>query len=151
MTYSAGYPIAYATPARRAELRAMPYVDYLRTPEWKQVRWVALHEGGHRCRLCPNMVGLDVHHPHGYECRGAETIADVVVLCRDCHEREHVTRAPQADAGPLPPRPPLTGAAAELDRLRCEILASRAAGDDSTADRLTSERDALWRSLARAA
>ena len=143
------YPIAYATEARRRELRAMSYSDYLRSPEWRQVRWTALHEGGHRCRLCPEVHGLEVHHPHGYECRGAETSADVVVLCDACHNREHVTRAPVVDA--------LRAAGSGAHRIEARLAAMaerivylREVGDHTEADRLTRERDALFRS-ARAA
>lgn len=143
------HPIAYATEARRRELRAMAYSEYLRSPEWRQVRWTALHEGGHRCRLCPEVHGLEVHHPHGYECRGAETSADVVVLCDACHNREHVTRAPVVDAAALPAREP-TETEARLAAMAARIVALRDFGDHTEADRLTRERDALFRS-ARAA
>lgn len=144
------YPIAYATPKRRMELRSMPYSEYLRTPEWRQVRWVALNEAGHRCRLCPSIDNLEVHHPHGYECRGAETPADVVVLCDACHGREHVTRAPVVDAAAVPRRQS-TPEEAELDAMRCEILRLRGVGDHDAADLLTRQREQRWRQIGRVA
>jgi hypothetical protein len=146
-TIARAYPIAYATERRRAELRAMAYSDYLRSPEWAQVRWHAMHEGQHRCRLCGALDRLEVHH-NDYTCRGAETPADVVVLCDACHERHHVTRPPAVDAEAVR-RPAVAGPALELERLRAAILSARAVGDDPLADRLTGERDTLWRSLAR--
>jgi hypothetical protein len=37
---------------RLAALRSMPYVDYLETPEWRNVRMCALHAAGRRCEVC---------------------------------------------------------------------------------------------------
>lgn len=76
-------------PERIAELRAMPYDDYLRTPEWRQTRAAALIRADHRCALEPNHTGtLDVHHRY-YERRGAELPSDVIVLCHACHRLHH--------------------------------------------------------------
>lgn len=141
-----GYPIAYATPERRAELRSMPYTDYLRTTEWKQVRWIVLNEAGHRCQLCPAIHRLEVHHHRGYECRGSESKTDVIVLCSGCHEKEHVSRPSVADAAPIVPRAP-TSEESELDAMRCEILRLRAVGDHDAADLLTRQRERRWREL----
>jgi restriction endonuclease Mrr len=76
-------------PERLAELRAMPYDEYLRTPEWKQTRAAALVRADHRCALDPSHTGrLDVHHRY-YERRGAELPSDLIVLCRACHHLHH--------------------------------------------------------------
>jgi hypothetical protein len=76
-------------PDRLAELRAMPYDDYLRTPEWKQTRAIALVRADHRCALDPKHTGqLDVHHRY-YERRGAELPSDLIVLCHACHQLHH--------------------------------------------------------------
>ncbi len=141
------YPIAYATSARRAELRSMPYAEYLRTTEWAQVRWCALNEGCHRCRLCGALDALEVHH-NDYTTRGGETLADVVVLCDGCHERHHLAHPPVTDAAGTPPPAP---GDPELERMRGLILAARARGDHQEADRLTREREKVWRSLCRRA
>jgi restriction endonuclease Mrr len=79
-----------ATPKRLAELRTMPYDEYLRTPEWRQIRAAALVRADHRCALDPNHPGrLEVHHRY-YERRGAELPSDLIVLCGDCHRRHHL-------------------------------------------------------------
>lgn len=85
-------PIAEeATGHRLVELRAMPYDDYLRTPEWKMTRAAALVRADHQCAMDPSHTGiLEVHHRH-YERRGAELPSDLIVLCRACHQVHHRT------------------------------------------------------------
>lgn len=74
---------------RLAELRAMPYHDFLRSPEWRQTRAAALLRADNRCSLdITHTEDLDVHH-RTYERLGAELSTDVVVLCRSCHELHH--------------------------------------------------------------
>lgn len=80
------YPI---NSERIAELRAMPYRDYLRTPEWCQTRAAALERAGHRCSLDhTHSDHLEVHH-NTYDRLGAELPSDVVVLCQACHRVHH--------------------------------------------------------------
>lgn len=81
--------------ARLAVLKAMPYAEYLRTPEWQEARRRALYRAGYRCQTCNGQGRLDVHH-RTYERRGNERNSDLTVLCRPCHERFH-------DQLPLPP------------------------------------------------
>jgi restriction endonuclease Mrr len=83
-------PVADELPAQRlAELQTMPYDEYLRTPEWKQTRAVALVHADHRCALDPEHPGqLEVHHRY-YERRGAELPNDLIVLCHACHQLHH--------------------------------------------------------------
>jgi hypothetical protein len=83
-------PVAdLVVPDRLAELRGMPYDEYLRTPEWKQTRAAALVRAEHRCALDPEHAGqLDVHHRY-YERRGAELPSDLIVLCHACHRLHH--------------------------------------------------------------
>lgn len=81
------------------DLATMPYADYLNTVHWQAVKIAALERAGRRCYLCNSNELLEVHH-RTYERRGREQDGDVVVLCRDCHERFHapldgvVTRMP---------------------------------------------------------
>ncbi len=77
-----------AREARIVVLKAMPYAEYLQTPEWQEVRRRALYRAGYRCQACNEQGRLDVHH-RTYERRGAERNADLTVLCRACHERFH--------------------------------------------------------------
>jgi len=74
---------------RLAELNAMPYHLYLRTPEWKRARAAALLRSGYACSLDVNHTEcLEVHH-RTYENRGAERTADLTVLCHACHWLHH--------------------------------------------------------------
>lgn len=74
---------------RRALLGAMPYWEYLNTPEWQNRRKLKLKDAGYRCQLCNSDGTLDVHH-RTYENRGNEPLSDLIVLCRPCHERFHL-------------------------------------------------------------
>jgi len=77
------------TPERLAELKAMPYKDYLRTPEWYRRRAVVLKFAAGRCQMCYSDKGpLNVHH-RTYERRGAELLSDTILLCESCHALFH--------------------------------------------------------------
>jgi Mrr N-terminal domain len=74
---------------RLAELRAMPYRRYLRTPEWRRTRAAALHRAGYACSLdIAHTDDLEVHH-RTYERLGQELATDLTVLCDACHGRHH--------------------------------------------------------------
>lgn len=91
------------------------YAEYLQSPHWQYVRKLALRRAGDHCQVCGRArtdhgVILDVHH-NTYARRGEELESDVVVLCRECHERHHSgegdlpsPRAPR----PRPTRPRYT-------------------------------------------
>jgi 5-methylcytosine-specific restriction endonuclease McrA len=77
------------SPERLAELGAMPYRDYLRTPEWRQTRAAALERADRRCSLDrTHSDQLEVHH-NAYDRLGAELPSDLVVLCQACHRLHH--------------------------------------------------------------
>jgi restriction endonuclease Mrr len=83
-----GQPVKHS---RLAELRAMLYADYLRTPEWRRTRAAALARAGHRCVLdASHTEHLEVHH-NTYERVGAELASDLAVLCHSCHRLHHRT------------------------------------------------------------
>ena len=70
---------------RLAKLRAMPYDQYLLSPEWKERRKAAIDWARGACQLCNSPEEpLNVHH-RTYDRLGAELPADLVVLCKDCH------------------------------------------------------------------
>lgn len=74
---------------RLAALRAMPYADYLLSPEWRERRKQALDWARNACQLCNSpQEPLHVHH-RTYDRLGAELPADLVVLCEDCHDKHH--------------------------------------------------------------
>lgn len=70
------------------QLRAMEYGQYLETRHWREIsghmRWYA----GNRCQLCGTTGTLNVHH-NSYARKGCERPEDLVVLCRECHEKHH--------------------------------------------------------------
>ena len=74
---------------RRAGARTqLPYSEYLKTEGWKARRLKALDRAGNRCQVCHAAAGLEVHH-NTYERLGHERPADLVVLCRACHQLFH--------------------------------------------------------------
>lgn len=62
--------------------------DYLAGPEWARTRALALEHYGAACALCGATRRLNVHH-RTYATVGSERLADLTVLCRDCHARYH--------------------------------------------------------------
>lgn len=76
------------SPERIAELRQMPYSEYLRTAEWNRRRQVALKIADHKCMICSSAEVLQVHH-RTYERLGCEKQTDLLVLCHDCHDLFH--------------------------------------------------------------
>jgi Zn finger protein HypA/HybF involved in hydrogenase expression len=77
-----------ALAARREELAAMPYQEYLQTEEWQETRKDALRRAKYRCQLCYGEGVLHVHH-RTYERRGHELSSDLIVLCESCHRLHH--------------------------------------------------------------
>lgn len=73
---------------RLRELRAMPYRDYLRTPEWDQRRRAAVKRARGACQVCNAKARLDVHH-RTYARLGCEWATDLIALCRPCHGTFH--------------------------------------------------------------
>jgi len=74
------------SPERLSELRAMPYREYLLTPEWLRKRFLVLNRIAlNRCQLCnaPG-PGLQVHH-RDYSRLGSERMTDLIALCEPCH------------------------------------------------------------------
>lgn len=73
---------------RLAELESMPYLEYLRTPEWKERRRVLISRRDSRCEQCTRTSALHIHHLT-YERRGRERDSDLRVLCARCHRKTH--------------------------------------------------------------
>jgi len=94
LTSVAAPPIATAVEEpvgaeRLAELRGMPYQQYLRTPEWRRTRAAALLHADNACSLdVTHTDGLEVHH-RTYERLGTELVVDLAVLCHSCHQLHH--------------------------------------------------------------
>jgi hypothetical protein len=69
---------------RLEKLHAMPYREYLSTPEWQERRKRILARDSYHCQVCFSTEYLNVHH-RTYERRGNEDDSDLITLCRDCH------------------------------------------------------------------
>ena len=82
---------------RQRDLRKMPYLDYLQTPEWRMRRKGAFRRARYRCQLC-NIGGvrLNAHH-RTYENKGQELPEDLTVLCEECHKQHHSNRHSATD------------------------------------------------------
>lgn len=80
------FPVVAAERGR--VLAAMPYPEYLESPEWQARRKVMLRRAVYRCQVCNRDRLLHVHH-RTYEHRGIELPSDLVVLCDECHELFH--------------------------------------------------------------
>ena len=78
----------HAEKESNARLRTMAYGAYLKTDHWRDLRRRMLYHAHYRCQVCNGQAGLEVHH-RTYENRGDERLADLIVLCRDCHETHH--------------------------------------------------------------
>jgi hypothetical protein len=65
------------------------YHKYLNSPEWKEKARQKRIEAGNKCQLC-NSSGtpLNVHH-RTYENIYQEKPEDLIVLCKDCHQKFH--------------------------------------------------------------
>ena len=74
---------------RRAGARTqLTYSEYLKTEGWKTRRAAAIKRAGNHCQVCKSPDRLEVHH-NTYERLGHERAADLVVLCRSCHQTFH--------------------------------------------------------------
>jgi hypothetical protein len=64
------------------------YAAYLKSRHWQRLRAAKLAEVGERCESCGCRGVLHVHHVT-YERLRQEELADLQVLCRDCHNDAH--------------------------------------------------------------
>lgn len=71
------------------------YADYLLSKHWQRTRARALYMAQNRCQspLCwlqrsPAQHRVEVHHLT-YERLGREWADDLIVLCVECHRRQH--------------------------------------------------------------
>lgn len=74
--------------------RRAQYNAYLASPAWHDRRREALAHYGQACTRCGSTgPALDIHHRH-YRTFGFESVQDLDVLCRPCHDEEHADRIP---------------------------------------------------------
>lgn len=64
------------------------YYDYIKSDKWKQLTAkFKLFKGG-KCEKCLSKNNLQTHHIH-YKTLGNESFSDLMLLCGDCHKKEH--------------------------------------------------------------
>ena len=71
-----------------AWLRQLPYSKYLQTEHWQERRKATLERYDYECWRCNKRTDLQVHHLT-YAFRGMESTEELMVLCGDCHKKEH--------------------------------------------------------------
>lgn len=73
----------------RLAAKSTPYGDYLQTAHWKRIQ-EAVKGSKTLCEGCRTNghASLDIHH-RSYLNLGLERFADLKLLCRECHQREH--------------------------------------------------------------
>jgi len=76
------------TNMRRQEFKEWYKNVYLESEYWKKFRDYCIKKAEYRCLECKKEGHLDVHHLT-YKNLGSESLEDVIVLCRDCHEKRH--------------------------------------------------------------
>lgn len=66
------------------------YSHFLASNYWRSVRDLKIDQVGGKCEKCGSTSSLQLHHTT-YEHHGDEMnhLEDLVVMCRECHEREH--------------------------------------------------------------
>lgn len=74
-------------------IRSMSYQDFVRTPYWKTISEYKKFRSNYKCALCGSGQKLATHHSsyerHGREHEYAVIDEDLIVLCKDCHDKFH--------------------------------------------------------------
>lgn len=61
---------------------------YMITEQWKQLKLERLRIAQNKCESCGSTHNLHLHHIT-YERLTQELISDLVILCEECHQRQH--------------------------------------------------------------
>lgn len=61
------------------------YTTYMRSDAWRETRQKRLVKDKHKCRTCGKGESLQVHHVT-YERFTRERQADLITLCKECHD-----------------------------------------------------------------
>lgn len=85
----AQFRIVYdAHKAKRRQVWRDYYDAYLKSINWALLRVKALTMVGYKCVACKSTDTLQLHHKH-YQTLGEESLDDVVILCKKCHDLLH--------------------------------------------------------------
>lgn len=73
---------------------AKSYASYLETDHWKKIKEALSEATGGICQSCKQFKPpLEIHHKH-YDSLGGEKFADLMIICRDCHQKIHEASKP---------------------------------------------------------
>jgi hypothetical protein len=64
------------------------YNEYIDSKQWKLLREWLFHFRGKKCEKCGKKTYLNVHHVT-YDRLYHELPNDLIILCRECHKKEH--------------------------------------------------------------
>jgi len=109
-TTLSSWPAPWAAPSALVDLDAMPYADYLATPEWR-VLTQATHQRSHGfCERCQHGRHEETHHVRYPRSRRDTTVDDLIGICRRCHAFVSAVAGatdPLLEPATLRPSPPL--------------------------------------------
>lgn len=69
-------------------LSSKRYLIYIRSVQWRQLVAAVSAYQGFRCLHCGSYRFLQGHHVT-YANLGNEQPGDIIVLCKNCHQKEH--------------------------------------------------------------
>ena len=80
-------PVNWRFPDRRGTTKR--YAEYLKSSHWSLFKFNIIAARGMKCERCNSLKDIDLHH-RTYRRIGTELPEDVELLCRVCHNREHL-------------------------------------------------------------
>lgn len=72
------------------------YLDYIRSPQWRQIRLAHLEHADGVCEICRWRKAVQVHHWHYRMKFGTERPEDLCAVCLNCHWELHAILIPEA-------------------------------------------------------
>jgi hypothetical protein len=79
------WPAPWAAPSTLVDLDALPYDDYLATPEWQRLTQAAHRRSKGFCERCQHGRHEQTHHLRYPRSRRDTTVDDLIGICRRCH------------------------------------------------------------------
>jgi 5-methylcytosine-specific restriction endonuclease McrA len=76
-----------------------PYLNYLRSAQWKEMRAAKLRSADYICEVCHIRPAVQVHH-WSYARLGQESSFDLCAVCMKCHADLHAAIKPANDNEP---------------------------------------------------
>lgn len=74
-------------------IRKLSYDEFLKTPYWEAITYYKRSQADFKCERCGSSTNTQTHHKtyahHGYEHRSEVIDHDLIVLCKECHQKEH--------------------------------------------------------------